>query len=266
MLIVGERINSTTRKIARAIERKDAGYIQKEAKAQVDAGAQMIDVNAGTFISDEPERLTWLVQTVQQAVDIPLCIDSMNPVAIAAALEVHKGKAMVNSITAESVRFANVVPLVKQYGSSVVALCLGNMGVPGTAQERFEIASDLIQRLSSEGIARDDIYLDPVVMPLSINVGATKDVLDAIERIAQSFEAIHIVCGISNVSFGLPVRRQLNRLFLAMAVARGLDAAILDPCDARAMANLVITRTLLGKDEYCRDYIRAYTEGRLKTP
>jgi len=264
MLIVGERINSSSERIALAIEKRDADFLQEEARAQVDAGAQMVDVNAGTFVDEEPACLRWLVQTVQQAVDVPLCLDSSNPAAMAAALAVHKGKALLNSVTGQKDRFDEVVSLVKQYGCSVVALCIGDQGVPHTAEERFEVATRLIQRLTNEGIPGEDIYVDPAVVPLSTKSSAAREVLDAISRVTQAFAGVHAICGVSNISFGLPLRRQLNRMFLVMAMSRGLDAAIMDPCDARAMTDLLTVRALMGDDEYCMGYISAYREGKLR--
>ncbi len=263
MLVVGERLNTSREKIALAVESKDSDFIRKEVIAQIEAGAQMVDVNVGTFAADEPQYLEWIVQIAQQSVDVPLCLDSPNPAAIAAGLAVHQGKALLNSITAEKDRFDGMMPLIKKYGCSVVALCVSDRGTPDTAEERFQIASHLIQSLTSEGVPLDDIYVDPVVSPISTSAGSARAVLDTIERVGQSFKGIHVICGLSNVSFGLPLRKQINQMFLVMAMARGLDAVILDPCDVRIMANLLTAKALLGDDDYCLGYISAYREGRL---
>ena len=263
MLVVGERLNTSRNKIALAVAAKDDDFIMREVIAQIEAGAQMIDVNTGTFVTDEPQYLEWMVQTAQQAMDVPLCLDSPNPVAMAAGLAVHKGKALLNSITAERDRFEGMMPLIKQYGCSVVALCVSDTGIPNTAEERFQIASQLIWNLTDEGVSLDDIYVDPMVSPISTDANSARAVLDTIERIRRSFEGVHTICGLSNVSFGLPLRKQINRTFLVMAMARGLDTVILDPCDARITANLLTSETLLGDDDYCMAYINAYREGKL---
>ena len=263
MLIIGERINTSTKKIASAVERRDVDFIQKEAITQVRAGAKMIDVNAGTFISEEPESLRWLVQTIQHAVDLPLCLDSSNPMAIATALAARKGNAMINSITAQKDRFLEMLPVIKEYKCSVVALCLSDTGIPTTVEERVEVASHLVRKLEDEGIPRDTIYVDPVVTPLSVNAHSAKDALDTIEIVMKLFEGIHTICGVSNVSFGLPFRQQLNQIFLMMAMTKGLDAAILDPRDIRMMMNIITADAISGRDEFCLNYINAYREGKL---
>ena len=263
MIIVGERINSSRVKIAEAIKKKDSEFIRKEAIMQVEAGARMVDVNVGTFVAEEPEYLKWIVQTIQEAIDVPLCLDSPNPAAITAGLAVHKGKALLNSITAQKDRFDGMMPLAKKYRCSVVALCVNDRGIPDTAEERFQIASHLIQNLTGEGIPRDDIYVDPVVSPISTDAKSARAVLDTIERVGQAFKGVHVICGLSNVSFGLPLRKQINQMFLVMAMARRLDAVIMDPCDARIMANLLTAKALLGDDDYCLGYITAYREGKL---
>jgi cobalamin-dependent methionine synthase I len=263
MLIVGERINTSRKAVEPAVKNRDADFIQNEARCQVDNGATYIDVNAGTLISEEPEALMWLVQTVQAAVDVPLCIDSPNPAAIEAALKVHKGQSLVNSITAEKDRYNAIVPLVKEYGCKVVALCMDDSGMPETAEDRFKIACTLVEKLVQDGIEKDRIYIDPLVRPISIGTDFANVVLDTLEKIVVRLEGVHTICGLSNISFGLPVRKLLNRTFLIMAMTCGLDTAILDPTDRELMSFVIAARTLLGKDEFCMDYITAQREGKL---
>jgi len=263
VLIVGERINSSRKEIAEAVSARDAGFLQSVARAQVEAGAHLVDVNVGTFVHEEPQYMKWIVQVVQEAVETPLCVDTPNPAAAAQGLAVHRGKALLNSITAQKDRFDGMLPLVKQYGCGVVALLVDDNGTPQSAEDRFALASELVRRLTDEGVPRDDIYIDPVVAPISAETGAAMAVLDTIEKVARCLNGVHVICGLSNVSFGLPFRRQINRMFLVMAMARGLDGVIIDPCDARMMANLVTGNALLGKDDYCMGYITAYREGKL---
>jgi len=263
MLIVGERINSSRNVMAQAMEARDVAFIQKEAVMQVEAGANYIDVNAGAFINQESELLQWLVKTVQQVTIQPLCIDTPDSDVAAAVLRSLQGRAMINSITAERERFAVFLPLLKAYDCNVVALCVDSSRVPTTAKEKLEIASKIIQSLTQQGIAPDRIYVDPVVQPLSVDPTSAIAVFDAIEMITTQFPDVHCICGVSNISFGLPSRKQLNQIFIVLAMERGLDAAIIDPCDKQLMANIITANTLLGKDEYCLNYIKAYREEKL---
>ena len=263
MIIVGERINSSRGPIARALEARDAAFIQREAALQVAAGAHYVDVNAGARVKDEAACLEWLVRVVQQAVDKPLCLDTPDPGALAVALEQHRGKALVNSITAERERYQAVLPLVKEYRCSVIALCLSDAGMPGTAEEGVAIAGRLVDNLTAQGIPLDDIYIDPLVRPISVNYKSASIALETIGQVMARYPGVHTICGLSNVSFGLPGRRLVNRAFAVLARQRGLDAAILDPSDRELMACLVAAEALLGADEYCMNYIRAYRVGKL---
>lgn len=264
MLIVGERINTSRKAIAPAVRERNTEFIQKVAKEQVAAGATFIDVNAGTLVDDEPEALKWLVQTVQSAIDVPLCIDSPNPIAIGAALKVHKGKAIINSITGEKERFQSIAPLVKEYGASVVALCMDDRGMPENIEERFNIAENIVEQLAQMGIPQRDIYIDPLVRPISTGSDNGLVAIETIRRVMQGFDGVHTICGLSNVSFGLPERKLLNQAFLIMCMTAGLDAVILDPLDNHLMALVAASRALLNKDEFCMDYIAAYKAGRLE--
>lgn len=263
MLIVGERINSSRTGIARAIEERDSSFIQEEAIKQVQASATHIDVNAGALANKEAECLAWLVQTVQDAVDRPLCIDSPDTYAMRAALSQHRGKAILNSISARKERYQGILPLLKEYGCGVVALCQDDSGIPSTMQEKLDIVSRLIEGLTSEGIALKDIYIDPAIEPISVSPKSALVVLETVERVMANYPGVHTICGLSNISFGLPSRKQLNQTFMVMLMTRGLDSVILDPCDQRLMANVLAADALLGKDEYCLNYIDAHRKGKL---
>lgn len=263
MLVIGELINTSRKKIHPAVEVRDAVYIQDIARRQVEAGAQMVDVNAGTLIHEEPEALRWLVQTVQTAVDVPLCIDSPNPVAIESALEVHRGKALVNSISDEKERFERIAPVVKKYGCGVVGLCMDDTGIPRSPEGRFRVASNLVCRLLDYGIAREDIYLDALIQPVSVVPDAGTVVLETLGQIKANFNGIHTICGLSNFSYGLPRRAIINQAFLVMAISRGLDAAIVDPLDSQLLSLMYAAEAALGKDEFCLNYIRAFSEGKV---
>ncbi|HHV62449.1 MAG TPA: methyltetrahydrofolate cobalamin methyltransferase [Firmicutes bacterium] len=263
MLIVGERINTSRPKVGPAVEARDASFIQDMALKQAQAGASMIDVNAGTLVNEEPEALVWLVNTVQEVVDVPLCIDSPNPVAIEAALKACRKKAMVSSVTAEKERYEKITPLVKEYGASIVALCMDESGVPDSAKDRIAIAERLVADLTRDGIPREDIYLDVMVRPVSVSARDGIEALETTRGIMQGIPGVHTICGLSNVSFGLPLRKLLNRAFLCILMGAGLDSAILDPLDREIMAAIYAAEALLGKDEFCMNYIAANRDGKL---
>lgn len=262
MLVVGERINSSRKHIELAIREKDAHLITKEARDQVEAGAHLIDVNTATLMEGEVESLKWTIQLIQDSVDVPICIDSPNTVAVSEVLPLCKEKPMLNSITGEEERYAKLIPLIQEYRPNVVGLCMDAGGVPHSKEDRIRIASDLIGRLTKDEVPIGDIYIDPVVTPVSTDTRYGMAVLEAIEGIMKAFPEVHTICGLSNVSYGLPNRKQVNWVFLVMAMTRGLDAVILDPCDRQIMANLITTSTILGKDDFCMNYLTAYREGK----
>jgi 5-methyltetrahydrofolate--homocysteine methyltransferase len=258
MLIVGELINASRKAIAAAIEAQDQETIGKVALEQAEHGAHFIDVNAGVFVGRETDYLRWLVATVQSAVDSPCCIDSPDPEAIEVALSVHKGTAMINSISLEKERYDRIIPILAGTDLKVVALCMSDRGMPETAEDRLAIADELINRLVKNNIPPGNIYVDPLVQPVATHNTFGVECLNAIEMIMARFEGVHTICGLSNVSFGLPQRKYLNQTFVVMAVTKGLDAAIINPLDVRMMANICAAETLLGKDPYCAAYLKAY--------
>jgi len=264
MLIVGERINSSRKAVQPAVESKDSTFIQDIAKKQVEAGANYIDVNAGTFLSQEPEYLEWLVKTVQEAVGVPLCIDSPNPQAAERAIRACQKTPMVNSISGESKRLEQMLPLVKKHDCKVIALCMDDGGIPEKAEERFGVASRLLEELEKEGVERSRVFFDPLIYPVSTGGHFGLVALETIRLIKSSLPGTQTVCGLSNISHGLPNRKILNQAFLVMCMAAGLDAVILDPLDRRMMALLLASKALLGKDEFCSNYIAAHRAGKLE--
>lgn len=263
MIIVAEKINTSRKSVAEAVERRDEQFVTNLARAQAEAGASYIDVNAGTFRDREAECLCWLVDTVQSAVDLPLCLDSPNPGALSEAMKRHKGQPMINSISLEPSRFAPLLPVVTSQDCHVVALCMAQTAMPSTAEERVRAGSELVSRLVSEGVPLGRIYVDPLVQPISVDTGMGAAALEAITRMMADFPGVHTICGLSNVSFGLPERHLVNRNFLALCMCHGLSAAILDPTDKRLMQTLVSVEMLLGQDEYCERFIDAYQRGRI---
>jgi len=258
MLIVGELINASRKAMGAAIEARDAETIAKTAKDQHSAGADYLDVNAGIFVNREVEYLKWLVTTVQETVIAPCCIDSPDPNAIETALAVHKGSAMINSISLEQQRFDAILRLVAGTDLKVVALCMSDDGMPETTGDRVKIADKLVNGLIRNNVPIENIYVDPLVQPISTKDEFGTEFLDAIETIMAEFPGVHTICGLSNISYGLPMRKFMNRTFAVMAVAKGLDSLIVNPLDRRMMANLTAAETLAGRDAFCTNYLQAY--------
>ena len=263
MLIVAERINSSRKPISEAVKAKDADFIRNEAKSQTEAGAQYIDVNAGSFVGQEVEYLCWLVEVVQGATDLPLCIDSPDPTAIAAALKLVKQPCMINSITMEKPRLEGLLPLVKQYGTRIVALCQSEAGMARTVEEKLDIARRMVDILTKEGAAPGDIFIDPLIYPIATDTQSAVAALGAIREITAQIPEVHTICGLTNVSFGLPVRKLINRTFLVAAMSQGLDSVIIDPTDRELMAGLVAAEAILDRDKFCAGYITAYRQEKL---
>ena len=264
MLIIAERINASRKTIVQAIAAADRPFIQEEAKSQTLAGAQYIDVNAGTFIGEEKEKLQWVVEAVQEVTELPLSIDSPDSEVIKAMMPLLKKAPIINSINLEPARFAGILPLVLEYKTKVIALCQAEDSMAETTEEKVALAGRLVEKLTGAGVALDDLYLDPLVYPLSTNPQSAVATLNAIEEIMKRFPGVHTVCGLTNVSYGLPARKAVNRAFLAVAITKGLDAAIIDPTDKLLYTMLKASTLVVGKDSFCMDYIRAFREGRVE--
>lgn len=260
MIVIGEKINSTRKPIREAIAKKDAAFLQGLARDQARAGADYLDVNTGAFLEEEARLMEWLVQIIHEAVELPLALDSANPAALEAGLKVsvNNGKPIINSITAEEAKFKKVVPLVLKYDASVLALSLDDNGISKTVEDRFAVAQRLIEALCAEGVTQDRIFLDPLIQPISVQNDFGLIAIEVIRRVKQQFPEVKTTCGLSNISFGLPQRGKLNRYFLAMAIAAGLDSAILDPLDRELMGAIKASEALSGKDRFCKNYIKAF--------
>ncbi len=262
MLIIGERLNCTRKRVGEAVFKGDADFVRTEAEKQLEAGADMLDVNGG-IAGREVEYLCWMVNVVQELGEIPLCLDSADPKALSEALPLCKRTPMINSITQERDRIDSLVPLVREFKTKVIALCLEASGTPKSADDRIATASRLVEELTQAGIPLESIYVDPCVFPVSTGPEHGPAVIEAIAGIKQRFPGVHVSCGVSNVSFGLPERRLLNRVFLPMLLASGMDTAIVDPCDRPMMASIAAAEALLGLDEFCMAYLEAHRAGKL---
>jgi len=261
MIIIGELINASRKAIGAAIEARDADAIQQVAKDQAEAGADFIDVNAGIFVGKEPQYLKWLVQTIQEVTDTPCAIDSPDPRAVEAALSVHQGIPMINSISLEKERYEKLMPIIAGTDMKVIALCMSDEGMPQTVDDRLKIADKLVNGLVQNNVPIENIFVDPLVQPLSVNDLFGLEFLNAIEQIMKRFKGVHTACGLSNISYGLPARKFMNQTFMAMAIAKGLDGAIVNPLDKKMMANIIAAEALIGKDNFCMDYLKAYRAG-----
>ena len=264
MLIIGELINSTRKQVRKAVEEQDAAFIQGLARKQVEAGATWIDVNAGAFPNDEVEKMKWLITVIRQVTDAPLSIDSPRPAAVEAGLAMAGREPVLNSISAESDRYSALIPLVRKFTTHVVALSLDDNGMTDDMQKVWQVADGLIKRLEDDGVPPDHIFVDPLIRPVSTNGEYGMGALWVVEKITSAHPQVHKTCGLSNVSYGLPRRKLVNQVFVAMAIARGMDSAIIDPLDPRMMANIAAAEALAGKDQFCMGYITAEREGKLE--
>lgn len=263
MIIVGELINGTREPVRKAILSRDGDFIRDLAVRQAEAGADFIDCNVGMVGEAEAEQMDWLVRVVADATDVPPCIDTANPDAMVAGLDAWSGdeRAICNSITLERERLESFLPIVADREVQVVALVMTDDGVPGGVRGRVDAARNLVAALADAGIEPEDIFIDPVVTPLSVDPEGARVASDAIRVITEQIRECHTVCGLSNVSYGLPRRTLLNRVFLAQAILAGLDSAILDPLDQSLMSNVYAAEALAGRDEWCAGYLGAYRRG-----
>lgn len=267
MIIIGERLNATKKKVGEAICNRDVSFVHQEAQAQVAAGADYLDCNAGRDPATEKDDMVWLIQTVRQVTDLPLAIDSAHPEVQRAGLEAYEGAPpILNSATAESGKMEAVLDLAQEHGASLIALALGDAGMPRQPGDREANVQKVIDAAADRGVAPDRIFADPVVEAVSTSLDRPLGpmLLDAIRNIRQRNPGVHIAAGISNVSYGLPSRQLLNRTLLALAMGAGLDTAIIDPCDEHMMATIYAAEALLGLDEACMNYVTASREGKLE--
>lgn len=264
MIIIGEKINSSIPSAKTAIEAKDAAAIVELAKAQRDAGAAFIDINAGTFLSKEPEYLSFLAATVGKELSLPLSIDTPSVKAARAALEAAGTKGnIINSVTTEKERLEGMTDLALEYGCGVVALCSPEPGMDDTLETRLQMADKLVTYLTSKGIAAADIYIDPMIKPIGAEQSSGLEALETIKSLRRLYPDCHISCGLSNLSFGLPKRRLLNRAFAVAAIVAGLDAAIADPLDKSLSGLCAAAEVIAGRDEYCMEYIEKCRSGEI---
>ena len=256
--IIGERINPTGRKLVlAALQAGDFEVVRNDAIAQVDAGAVILDVNAGVPGVDEVALLSQVMREVMSVVDVPLCIDTANPTALEAALKLYEGKALINSVNGEEKSLNTVLPLAKEYGAAVIGLCMDDDGIPATPEKRTAVAEKIILRAEKFGISAEDVIIDPLAMAMGVDQKAGLLALNTIDMIVREF-GVNITMGASNISFGLPDRKYVNSAFIAMAIHAGLTCPITNPLVTEVNTAVLAADLSMGKDQHGMRWIKAY--------
>ncbi len=259
-VVIGERINPTGRKLlAEEMRNGDFSRVERDVLAQVEAGAHMLDVNAGIPLADEPGILAHTIRLVQSLTDLPLSIDSSIVEALEAGLAAYRGKALVNSVTGEDERMERVLPLIRKYGAAVVAISNDDTGISVDPDVRVAVAKRIVERAADHGIPREDIVVDPLVMPIGAMRTAGRQVFALLNRLRDELK-VNTTCGASNVSFGLPEREGINAAFLAMAISNGLTSAITNPLLPGVRETILASDVLMGNDADAARWIRAQRE------
>jgi len=259
-VLIGERINPTGRRLlAEEMKNGDFSRVETDAMSQVGAGAKMLDVNAGIPLADEPALLARAVELVQTLTDVPLSIDSSIVAALESGLLAYRGKALVNSVTGEEERLEQVLPIVAKHGAAVVAISNDETGISEDPDVRFEVAKKIVGRAADHGIPREDVVVDPLVMPIGAISTAGRQVFHLIRRLRDEL-GVNTTCGASNISFGLPNRAGINAAFLAMAIGAGMTSAITNPLEPEIRQSIMAADVLNGRDPNCATWIKTYRE------
>ncbi len=256
MIIIGEQINATRKVIAAALEAREESVIVNAAKAQASAGADYIDVNGGDAREGrEVSNVEWLIDLVQANTDVPISVDSANPEAVELGLSKSRGKCILNSVSLETHRLENLLPVVERFDCLVVALLMSDSGTPSGVEDRLECAEKLVGHLTSAGKKVEDIIIDPCFLPVSADACSARAVIDSIAAIRQRWPEIHIGGGCSNTSYGLPKRKFINFAVLTQAIYHGMDVGIIDPCVPDMMSVILAAQAVAGRDEFCMNYV-----------
>ncbi|MFC2063402.1 dihydropteroate synthase [Chloroflexota bacterium] len=266
MIIIGEKINTSIKSARKIVEARDSVSLKELALLQSNSGANYLDVNVSTENEEafDRESMEWAINTIQEAVDTPLTLDSPDPGLIEVGLRKCKGKVMINSVTAEEEKLKAILPLVKEFNAEVIALPIRGGKMPESVDDRLSACEVIADEASRFGISLDRIYFDPLAMAIATDTTQGKNFVEALRQLKIRFPGARTTVGLSNLSFGLPCRTLINRCFLVMAIEAGLDSAIADPTDKRLMSVLRTTEMILGKDEYCMNYLRSYKKGELQ--
>ena len=262
--IIGELINSTRKNIRTAVENRDADYIRGLAEKQIAAGAYWVDVNGGARSGHEEEDMSWLIDMVQEiSGETPLSLDSSDPAVLRMAYDKARVKPLINSISLETKRWDGLASFLEGKDCDVLALCMDDTGLPKTVDEALIRAEKLVTGLDKIGFKTDSIYIDPLIQPISTDVTKGVMAMESVSRIMAAFPGVHTTCGASNISYGMPQRRVINRYFMAMLIANGLDCAITDPLDEKMIEAIVTAEMLVGHDRFCRSYITHARAGKI---
>ena len=264
MIIVGELINASRKSVGEAIKQGESDFIKKLAIDQTEAGATYIDVNAGIFVGKEGDYMEWLIKNIKEVTKLPISIDSPDPTVIERGIKLNGDDAMINSISLEQKRLDTILPLIAGTDLKIVALCMDDEKMPETKEDRLKIADILINKLVQKGVKIENIYVDPLVQPISTDITYGKGFIDTVEAIMENYQGIHTICGLSNISFGLPERKFLNRNFAVMAISKGLDSLLIDPLDKKMMSNICAAETLIGRDNFNVQYLKAFRKKKLE--
>ena len=267
MIIIGERINATREKIKEAIEKKDRNFIKKEIRKQIENGADYIDINAGTGKGKEREKedIKWLIEITKEEGISKICIDSSDPGVIEFGMNfVNPENAIINSINGEKEKKEKLLKVIKKYPEAkIILLTMDDKGIPPDTKTRIEIAEKIIDEISLCGIKKENIFVDCLVEPVSVNIENAKKFINCLKEIKTKFPEVRTTCGLSNISFGLPGRKIINKYFLALCIYEGLDSAIIDPTISDIRECLYAINVLTGNDEFCMNYIRGIREKRI---
>lgn len=263
-VIIGERINPTGRKLVlSALKEGNFDIVKKDAVTQVEAGATVLDVNAGVPGEDEPALLKRVLQVVMETTDVPLCIDTADPLALDAALSIYDGNPLVNSVNGEESSLSNILPLVKEHNASVIGLCMDDEGIPETPEARLKVASKIIERAGKLGIGPERIVIDPLALTMGADSNAGKIALDTIRLVVEEF-GVNITMGASNISFGMPDRKYINATYIALAIYAGMTCPITNPLVREVSTAVLATDLSLGLDDFGMKWIGAYRQRKKK--
>ncbi len=263
--VIGERINTSRKLVQAAVAERNAVYIVDDVKKQQEAGAHFIDVNAGARIGHEIEDMKWLLNTIQPIATVSLTLDSPDPAVLEMAFQMVEKTPMINSISLEKDRFDAMMPFLEGKECKVIGLCMDDSGMPGSANDIVVRASTLVEELNKIGISTNAIYIDPLVQPISTDSNKGMMVLDAVRAIKTKYPEVHITGGLSNISYGLPQRKIINRTFVTLMMDAGMDSAIIDPLDAKIMATIKTADMLMGNDRFCGNYLKGVRSGAIES-
>ncbi|MBS4024481.1 MAG: methyltetrahydrofolate cobalamin methyltransferase [Clostridia bacterium] len=263
MIIIGEKINGTIPTVKKAIENRDEEFIRDLAIKQDNAGADYLDVCASTAPEVEVDTLKWLIKTVQDVSNKPLCIDSPNVRTIEQVLKYAKRPGIINSVSEEGNKCEIIYPLIQGTEWQVIGLTCDNRGIPTDVQTRIEITKILVEKAHRFNINPERIHIDPLVIAISTDNSSVIKFVEATKQIKQLYPTIKVTSGLSNISFGMPLRKIINQNFLTMATLAGMDSAILDPCNRDIMTTIFANEALLGRDRFCRNFSNAYRQNKI---